>query len=147
MASKVSLLDMILQADGSELDIIDKQIATKQEELDKYQAELDKLKALRKTVNVLVNGKPERKQTVRKVKGSAAAGTHTTRDVSSSAEDRRKRIALYLAEHGAVRPQELAIQLKEELPNVMYSVTNGYFTRSEKGIMLTPEGRNKYIEG
>jgi hypothetical protein len=70
MSAKSTLLDAILKADGKELAIIDEQIEEKMVDLRAKQAEIDKLKALRKTVNVLINGKPERKKHEKKAKTS-----------------------------------------------------------------------------
>lgn len=144
MTAKPTLLDLVLTADGKELEVIDKKIAEKQAIVDEAQGEVNKLKALRKTIDILVNGKPERKK--REAKKKSAKFPPPSADVTNSAEDRRKRIALYLNEHGATRVHELAIQLKEEIANVNYSVSNGYFTKTERGVVMTPEGRNRYID-
>jgi hypothetical protein len=137
------LFELLEKASQDDLDVIDKQIDQKVAAMDEIKQEVDKLKTLRKTISLMVNGRPERKKVERKPKGARGGASP---DVASSAEDRRKRIALYLSEHGATRPQELAIQLKEDMPNVMYSITNGYFTKTERGVVLTTEGRNKYLE-
>lgn len=135
-----SLLDVILKADGKELAIIDEKISTMESQVESIEAEIAKLKSLRKTINVLINGKAPRKK--REAKAKPAAVPPSSLDVLA----RRKQIARLLSQNGAMKPVAIAEAMAATPGNVGYWLSSGHFTRDDKGYHLTPIGRNELLD-
>jgi hypothetical protein len=136
----VPLLEAIKKASSTDLEAIDSEIAGKQAEIDERVADLDRLKQLRKTVNVLINGKPPRK--TREVKQKPAEAKLP----GVSTEDRRRKVAEYLAKHGASKPMEIAADLEIPGASITFILSTSAFAKTPQGIVLTPEGRQLYLE-
>lgn len=139
MKSQISLLEAIQKANQSDLDAIDQEIVAKETVLEKHKAEIERLKELRKTINVVVNGKPPRKVAVKKNKPA-------TTDAAASSNDRRKKVAEYLAKHGASKPAQIAEDLDIPMGSITFVLSTSAFAKTPSGIVLTPEGRQQYLE-
>lgn len=138
-----SILDLILKADGKELAIIDHKINLLKDSAETIEAEIAKLKSLRKTIDVLINGKAPRKKREAKAKEpKPAAAAPSGLDVLA----RRKQIALLLVAQGAMKPAAIAEALGASAGNVGYWLSSGHFTKDDKGYHLTPYGRNELLD-
>lgn len=135
------LFEMIQKATAADLAQLDEKIEAMQATARQHQGEIDRLASLRKTINILVNGKPERKKNEKKAPKATPGGGN-----SDSLSDRRIKIAKLLSKHGATKPAQLASDLATSQANVMYALNCGYFIMTPNGYLLTPEGRSQLLE-
>lgn len=141
-AKPQSLFEMIQKATAADLEQLDKEIDAKEVVIIGIEAEVNRLKALRKTIDVIVNGKPERKKPEKKSKPGESAAQASY----GSADERRAKVAQYLAKHGASKPSSIAADLGIPDGSITFVLSCGAFIKTPNGYVLTPEGRNKYLE-
>lgn len=94
--SKPSILDLLAEVSEADLEIIDEKITALTTDIANIQAEIDSLRVVRKTVDVKLHGKPERKKPVRKAKAGATAADKPQGDDDAD----RNRIYDWLANQG-----------------------------------------------
>ena len=95
---KPSIVELIKSATDADLEAIDAEILERRNQIAKLDDEVYALKAMRRTIEVKLHGKPERKKPQRKPQASnqaAAAGEDNDRD--------RQRIHDYLSKHGPTK--------------------------------------------
>lgn len=139
MKSQTPLVEMIQKANQSDLDSIDLEIAAKEKVLADHKAEVDRLRALRKTIDVIINGKPARQ-------AKAPKASKPAPDLAASSNDRRKKVAEYLAKYGASKPAQICEDLGIPNGSITFVLSTSAFAKTPNGVVLTPEGRQQYLE-
>ena len=149
MSAKTSLLDAIMNADGKELELIDDKLKQLDERVEVLQAEAAKLRALRKTVSILINGKPPRKKREAKPKAAKPttppAAATTDKPPAETVDDRRQKIAKLLGEVGAAQAPDIADELEIPKNHINYLLNCESFQKTSQGWNLTTHGRSKYF--
>lgn len=92
-AAKSSILDVLNAATETDLEAIDARIAELEAAIQQHEATILSLKSVRRTIDIKLHGKPERKKPVRKVKGD---GSQAKGDDNVD----RQRIHDWLSKHG-----------------------------------------------
>lgn len=128
------------------LELIDDKLKQLDERVEALQAEATKLRALRKTVSILINGKPPRKQYERKPKATkATAPAAPAAGPAETADDRRRKIAKLLGEVGAAQAPDIADELEIPKNHINYLLNCESFQKTSQGWNLTTHGRSKYF--
>lgn len=147
MSAKNALFELIQKASATDLQEIDEHIDGLQAEVDKAQEDIDRLRSLRKTIDILVNGKPERKKRESKPGSSKSPPPNiSTRNQDLPVSKRRELIARYLAKNGPASPPDIAEALDLEKQNIHFLLNHEAFAKSGQGWNITAHGRNTYLE-
>lgn len=144
-----SLIDLLSKATAADLANLDQQIAEKESALAEatknLEADLASLKALRKVIDVKLNGKPERKKPVRKAKGSVLVpqerpAYHNGDSVGHEEAGLASKIVGLITRDGPLSPQALAIKLGRSPQGINMSVTkmSSMFKRLSDGRIALP---------
>lgn len=137
-----ALLELLGKATAADLAEIDQQIA-------EHQVEIDKLWAVRKLIDVKVNGKPERKARATRKAGESKPSANGVTSIPSGASsgelmiNRRKAIAKLLGKEGPQRSGVICNRLDIPSGSITGVMNSDWFNLTDNGYRLTEVGRKE----
>lgn len=141
-ATGQQLLDLLDKATAADLADIDQHIA-------EHQANIDRLSAVRKLIDIKVNGKPEHwtKRGPKKPKAAAAPSVNGVSapppPAGSIMAERRKAIAQLLGKEGPMSGMVICNRLGIPTGSMTAILTCEWFKQSSEGYRLTELGRRE----